>query len=242
MLGLTGWPEVTLVRDPVQLTFSSTLGSNDSSPATTLPVSCEFRAWLTVLAPPNGVPGFSLSTHQKSSLIGTGLAEAVNETMVSRLEAFGTFSKFKRMAMEMISLNMNPEQVNAMREAFECIDTEGTGVLSMAEFKSALKNFKDISNEKASLRNVEESKNHFFFFCLWRPRALPQYVVCCVRSTYDELAVFFAPQVEEIFTTIDQDQVGVISYSEFLAATLNQVEYLRKDRLEVRNHSLRRVC
>ena len=41
-------------------------------------------------------------------------------------------------------------------------------------------------------------------------------------------------QVEEIFAAIDQDQVGVISYSEFLAATLNQMEYQRKDRLQVR--------
>ena len=75
-----------------------------------------------------------------------------------------------------------------MRTAFEQIDTENTGVLSLKEFKRAMENFPDFTDAK----------------------------------------------VEEIFSKIDQDQVGVISYSEFLGATLNQVEYLRKDRLQVR--------
>jgi Ca2+-binding EF-hand superfamily protein len=69
--------------------------------------------------------------------------------MVQALKVFGSFTRFKRMMMGMMSLTMNPDQVKAMRDAFERIDGDNTGVLSLAEFKTALRNFEDISNETA---------------------------------------------------------------------------------------------
>mgnify|MGYP003885905695 CR=1 FL=1 len=67
---------------------------------------------------------------------------------MNRLQAFGKFSRFKRMMMEMISLTLNPNQVTEMRDAFERIDTENTGVLSLEEFKTAMSDFPAMSTEK----------------------------------------------------------------------------------------------
>lgn len=60
--------------------------------------------------------------------------------------------------MEMMSLTMNPDQVRAMRQAFESIDTENTGVLSLEEFKNALKNFKEFSSARVEeiFKNIDQ--------------------------------------------------------------------------------------
>merc|ERR1712187_687765 len=62
----------------------------------------------------------------------------VDKAMVDRLTQFGHASKFRRACMMMLAWSLTNDERAELREAFLEIDTEGTGVISLAELKEVI--------------------------------------------------------------------------------------------------------
>lgn len=112
------------------------------------------------------------------------LDKDLSNKVAARLTAFSTFSLFKKLSLEVIATLLLPKQVAEMRSAFDRIDTEKTGIISLKEFKQAM--------EKSSALAGSDS----------------------------------------IFQAVDVGKNGHITYTEFIAATLTQGDYVREDRIK----------
>lgn len=62
----------------------------------------------------------------------------LNPKVVKGLVSFKTLSATKRFLCEVLSFTLQPEQITGLHEEFEKIDVDGTGEISLSEFKDAL--------------------------------------------------------------------------------------------------------
>lgn len=108
----------------------------------------------------------------------------LGKKVVNRMRRFSTFSRFKQLSLEVMATLLLPKQVTEMRSAFNRIDTEQTGVISLKEFKQAM----------------------------GRGAA--------------------ADSSDSVFEAVDMGKDGVITYTEFIAATLAHGDYMQEQRVK----------
>jgi Ca2+-binding EF-hand superfamily protein len=58
--------------------------------------------------------------------------------IVKRLKAFRGVSKFKRAAMSVLVKTIKPDELSKLRNAFEAIDKDKTGVITAKELRTYL--------------------------------------------------------------------------------------------------------
>lgn len=112
------------------------------------------------------------------------LKEALNDDIVDSLKTFDTYSKFKQTALEVMAFTLTVDDMKDLRLAFEAIDADGNGIITMDELKTAM--------EKSGIKD---------------------------DSLY------------KLFASIDTNNSGLISYSEFLAATMRKKMLNDEDKL-----------
>jgi calcium-dependent protein kinase len=62
----------------------------------------------------------------------------ISADVVTSLKNFAQLSKFKRLTLELLAFNMNVSQISDLRNEFSILDTDGSGTISMEEFKHSL--------------------------------------------------------------------------------------------------------
>jgi calcium-dependent protein kinase len=114
------------------------------------------------------------------------------ETTVANLREYRTFSRIKKTALMAVAVGLNDRDVDAMKRAFEELDTMKNGTISLAEFRGVMK----------KTQFVDES------------------------------------EVDKLFNDLDLDHTGMIKYTEFLAAAVQENLYLEEDRVVDAFHKL----
>lgn len=130
----------------------------------------------------------------------------LDEHIVESLHSFSKEKHLKRAALEAIAFSLNPQQIAGLRDAFFTIDTDHSGTISMDELEQAL-----------IRRGVPTDRIQAIFSV--RPGAAVLPPGLAAHATCPSLQ------------TVDQDRTGTISYSEFLAASIRQRQFLTEERL-----------
>ncbi|CAM9325608.1 unnamed protein product, partial [Ectocarpus fasciculatus] len=83
--------------------------------------------------------------------------------IVTSLRNFSHLSKFKRLTLELLAFNMNTTQIAGLREEFNVIDVDGSGTISLEEFKTSLIETHGLSPEGAEeiFYSVDVDKSTF---------------------------------------------------------------------------------
>lgn len=74
---------------------------------------------------------------------------ALSSDVVTSLKNFSHLSKFKRLTLELLAFNMNTSQIASLRDEFNIIDVDGSGTISLDEFKNSLIETHGLSPEGA---------------------------------------------------------------------------------------------
>ena len=69
---------------------------------------------------------------------GMAMKMSVSADVVTSLKNFSQFSKFKRLTLELLAFNMNTTQIAGLRDEFNSIDVDGSGTISLEEFKNSV--------------------------------------------------------------------------------------------------------
>merc|ERR1711871_1390573 len=83
------------------------------------------------------------------------LPHEVDEEHVSDLAKFSNFHKLKQIACAVIAHSMDHEQIKELYDAFEAIDNDHNGFITLQELKDALHKSEYISDDK--IENIFES-------------------------------------------------------------------------------------
>jgi len=65
--------------------------------------------------------------------------ESISPNVVERLHKFAAQNKFKKVVLNTISRNLNPEEIGKLKTEFTALDLDGDGVITMSELSSSLK-------------------------------------------------------------------------------------------------------
>lgn len=111
-------------------------------------------------------------------------AITLSKDIMNSLLSFDKYSKFKQTALETIAFSMSFNELKELRNAFQAMDIDGNGIITLEEFQHAF--------EKNGIHDTNLVK---------------------------------------LFNSIDTNQTGSLSYSEFLAATMRRKMFLDEERL-----------
>jgi len=111
----------------------------------------------------------------------------ISKNAISNMQKYAHMAALKRTAVQVVAYTLTPGDIEELRSTFKSFDEDGSGTLTIQEFRKGMSEHKMLSNE----------------------------------------------EVDELFSKIDADNTGLISYSEFIACTLADSSVLTPARLAV---------
>jgi len=164
---------------------------------------------------------------------------------VDKLRAFRSAYKLKKVALQIISKQLNDEQIGKLRTTFEALDADHNGSLTVNELQDGLKNLgiTDIPQDLQQIMDGLDSDGSGqidyteFLAATIERKMYMQEDVCwkafCVfdrngdgKISKDELQLVLedenmksiaGPNLQEIMTAVDEDGDGTIDFGEFMA-------------------------
>ena len=112
----------------------------------------------------------------------------------------------------MVAFTLAPNEIKKLRDQFKAFDTDGSGTLCLAEFRSAME--KNAQMDPKSIADLFAKVGELLSACLSYSAATPA-----------------CPSACSSVSQIDSDHTGLISYSEFISASLSTAVHLNEDRL-----------
>lgn len=168
--------------------------------------------WFNLLKSGTGKLGITSIHSVTGSVAGSSgsskLDAAMAANLVERLDGFVRRPSLSKVCMEVVAHTLQPEQIEDLRRQFRKIDTSHTGEISFIDFKRILDEHKAYQAAHSSGGGGANNNNN------------------SSTSGRQPLDPF------SFFSGVDVDQVGKISYHEFLAATVSR-KVITEDNLRV---------
>merc|ERR1719456_972718 len=134
--------------------------------------------------------------------------------------------EFTRFVLRVISEQLPPDskQVEAVEDAFRCLDSNGDAVLSIAELTKGLQRFLNSSEEELQQ----------MFAAIDRDGSGTLNVAEFVAATMDQRRCLSVPVLWQAFNAFDQDQSGHVTFDE-IEKVVKEVEgtQLGRERVDV---------
>lgn len=114
-----------------------------------------------------------------------GVQQMISADVIKSMTKYAHMEQLKKTAVQVVAFTLPPDEINKLRDQFKAFDEDGSGTLSLAEFRGAM----------------------------------------------EKHAGMDSTSIAELFSKIDSDHTGLISYSEFISASLSTSVHLNEDRL-----------
>ncbi|KAJ8907282.1 hypothetical protein NDN08_007397 [Rhodosorus marinus] len=80
----------------------------------------------------------TMLAHPWMKVDGIASDEPLVQSIMDNLKNFSEMNKFKRRALQVMATNMKEEDIQKMKQAFDEVDTDGSGTITIEEMKAAL--------------------------------------------------------------------------------------------------------
>jgi len=111
--------------------------------------------------------------------------QMISSDVIKSMTQYANMEKLKKTAVQVVAVTLSPAEINKLRDQFKVFDTDGSGTVSLSEFRAGM----------------------------------------------EKTAGMDSQSIAELFSKIDSDHTGLISYSEFISASLSTSVHLNEDRL-----------
>ncbi|CAN0407763.1 unnamed protein product [Ascophyllum nodosum] len=135
--------------------------------------------------------------HKATDGVGAPLSKG---TMLSMMK-FQKTTMFEKMAMELIAYSCDPSDIRHFETHFREMDKDGTGMVTLEEFKKTLQ-----ERKKAVIRDVQDANQTAS--------------ASGAKAKVGALGRLDEDMIEDVFAAMDVDSCGSISINEFVAACL----------------------
>ena len=71
--------------------------------------------------------------------LGIASDKPLNNAVMERLKGFTAMNKLKKEALKVMAVNLPKEEIQGMKKMFQTIDKDGSGTITIDEFKAMLK-------------------------------------------------------------------------------------------------------
>ncbi|GLT29245.1 hypothetical protein SLA2020_041220 [Shorea laevis] len=173
---------------------------------------------------------------------GVAPDRALDPAVLSRLKQFSAMNKLKKMALRVIAESLSEEEIAGLREMFQTMDTDNSGAITFDELKAGLRRYgstlkdteirdlmdaADVDNSgtidygefiaaTVHLNKLEREEHLVAAFGYFDKDGSGYITVdelqqACAEHNMDDVFV------EDIIKEVDQDNDGMIDYSEFVA-------------------------
>ena len=71
--------------------------------------------------------------------LGIASDKPLNNAVMERLKGFTAMNKLKKEALKVMAVNLPKEEIQGMKKMFQTIDKDGSGTITIDEFKTMLK-------------------------------------------------------------------------------------------------------
>ena len=130
-----------------------------------------------------------------------GESHPLSAEVVENLSRFSTFSAMKKAAIEAIAFSMSNTSIRNLREQFERVDQDHSGMISLKELRDLLQNHTEISDEAVDkiFRGINKDKSSSISYSEFLAAAVD-------RKFYVQES-----HAREAFRRLDVDNTGFIS-------------------------------
>ena len=91
---------------------------------------------------------------------GESQTNPISDEVIERLKSFKGVSTFKKAAMNLLVKTLNEDEVSDLREQFEAIDTDGTGLIKASELTALMKSKKLKMSDSEIKSLIDEMDYH----------------------------------------------------------------------------------
>jgi len=134
---------------------------------------------------------------------------ALDKSVATRLKNFGHFRKIKRVALELVALQLTPDVIHDLREQFIKLDADGSGSITLAEFQEGMKgHYADEHELKELFENLDEGHDGRLSYHEFLAAAI------------DHNAVFTKGNIETAFKRFNIEDKNGIVHKELLEKSL----------------------
>jgi len=161
--------------------------------------------------------------------------------VLDSLDRFSRSSNTKKLIMKIVAFSLSPNDINSLRDAFNLIDSNRNGTISMSELHDSIRNFKGVTAEAVD-RHFEQvglyidrdeclNYNEFIAAAMCKRISIDEERLVQAFETMDETNSGYLSSstirsmlghevdesvVKEMFSEIDINNDGKIEYMEFL--------------------------
>mmetsp|Transcript_23112 Transcript_23112/g.49213 ORF Transcript_23112/g.49213 Transcript_23112/m.49213 type:complete len:689 (+) Transcript_23112:185-2251(+) len=149
----------------------------------------------------------------KSASMEVDHGKPLNPDLVKNLMGFKDYTNLQKTLLEVVSFTLLPEQIKDMKDAFQKVDRDGSGEISLEELKEVLINYSASESESDSFTLTEEEVEMIFESLLIDTRQSTikwhNFITAGLsRCDYDDRNLRLA------FNRLDQDDKGFITIND----------------------------
>mmetsp|Transcript_18980 Transcript_18980/g.44234 ORF Transcript_18980/g.44234 Transcript_18980/m.44234 type:complete len:813 (+) Transcript_18980:106-2544(+) len=176
---------------------------------------------------------------QGVNIKGSGISGISWDQITGQMRAFLDHNRLKKVALQVIARNLNDDFIEELRELFEAVDTDKSGTLTMSEMDDALETLHAPGTFNIEMKRImalmdTDSKGEINYTEFIAATVKEQHYLqdSVLRAAFHMLdrdqdgfiskqdcaeVVGSACKVEEIFSEVDENGDGNISFDEFMA-------------------------
>jgi len=69
-----------------------------------------------------------------------GIQEVISDEVIKSMTKYANMEKLKKTAVQVVAFTLSPKEINQLRDQFKVFDSDGSGTVSLAEFRSGMEN------------------------------------------------------------------------------------------------------